>query len=108
MERVPMVVSAACLAGLVFGCASQPVIVADPPSHERAPAEPVPWEEQYARAMIKPEAFSEAGDDPHEHQRFQGELAEPEERGALGVVADVLAFPFRAVGWLLQTMFTAE
>jgi hypothetical protein len=55
--------------------------------------------------MIKPEAFPNSATDPHSEQRFNGQLDYAEERGAFSVVADVLAFPFRAIGWLFQSMF---
>lgn len=89
---------------LVAACTAQPPIVADPPEHVRAPSEPIPWEEQYERAMMKPGAFSQPRD-PHHDQKFNGQLEITEERGVLGVVTDVIAFPFRAVGWLFQAMF---
>jgi hypothetical protein len=55
--------------------------------------------------MIKSEAFAKTVPDSHQDQRFNGQMADGEERGTLGVVADVLAFPFRAIGWLFQSIF---
>jgi hypothetical protein len=90
---------------VLAACTAQPPIVADPPEHERLSAEPVPWEEEYGRAMMKSEAVPKAAPDPHAEQRFNGQLADAEDRGAFDVVADVLAFPFRAIGWLFQSIF---
>ena len=94
-----------CLLVLFSACATQPPIVADPPEHKRQPSEPVPWEEQYGRAMMKSESIPEAPPDPHQEQRFNGQLTHEDERGTLSAVVDVLAFPFRAIGWLFQSMF---
>lgn len=90
---------------MTVGCASQPTIVSDPPEHPRLPNEPVPWEEQYARAMMKPGVLPDVKPDPHENQKFNGRLEEQDSRGGLGVFADVIAFPFRAIGWLLESLF---
>jgi hypothetical protein len=93
------------LLALLAACTAQPPIVADPPEHKRPSSEPAPWEEEYGRAMIKSEAFAKTVPDSHQDQRFNGQMADGEERGTLGVVADVLAFPFRAIGWLFQSIF---
>jgi hypothetical protein len=90
---------------LVAACAARPPIVADPPEHVRAPSEQFPWEEQYERAMIKPGEVSQPVPDPHQDQKFNGQLETTEDRGTLGLVADAIAFPFRAIGWLFQAMF---
>jgi hypothetical protein len=48
--------------------------------------------------------------DPHSGQPFQGpgfleaDAAEGS-TGVIGTIADIVAFPFRAVGWLLQSIF---
>jgi hypothetical protein len=57
--------------------------------------------------MIRPEAAQgSAVSDLHQDQKFSGPLEETEQdSGALGVVADVVAFPFRAIGWLFQSIF---
>jgi len=87
-------------------CASQPPIVADPPQHNYVPPEPVPWEEQYARSRPNPEVFDEDVSSK-DQQQFDGNLEhQPEsEGGALQAVADVIAFPFRGVAWLLEQIF---
>lgn len=90
----------------LVACTSQPAIVADPPQHIHRAPEEIPWEEEYARTRPRPEVFEEeiAGE---EKQEFNGGLehASKEESGFLGVVADVIAFPFRGVGWVLQQIF---
>lgn len=90
---------------LLSSCAAQPRIVADPPEHPRLPTEEIPWEEQYERAMIKPGALPDVPPDIHENQDFAGPMSKQEERGTWGVVADVIAFPFRAFGWLIASVF---
>jgi hypothetical protein len=90
---------------LFVACTAQPPIVADPPEHIRPASEPVPWEKQYGRAMMKPEALAGSTPDPHSEQRFNGQMEHTDERGTLGTVADVLAFPFRAIGWLFHAIF---
>jgi hypothetical protein len=94
-----------CILLLLAGCAAQPPIVSDPPQHVSSPPGAVPWEERYARAMIKPEVLPDVERDSHEHQDFKGPLAEKEQEGALGIVADIVAFPFRAAGWILHAIF---
>ncbi len=46
-----------------------------------------------------------AASDVHHDQKFNGPQEQEKESGALGVVADVIAFPFRAIGWLFQSVF---
>jgi hypothetical protein len=89
------------------GCASRPAIVSDPPQHVRQPTEQIPWEEQYSRAMVRPEAVENSAtvSDIHDEQKFSGSLEGKEESGPLDVVVDVIAFPFRAIGWLFQSIF---
>jgi hypothetical protein len=94
------------LVGTCFAaCASRPDIVADPPQHTHKLPEAVPWEEDYARMRPNPEIF-EAGESSGGAQ-FNGDLeGRPEDRsGTLQVLADVIAFPFRGVGWLLRQVF---
>jgi hypothetical protein len=91
----------------VTACASQPPLIADPPQHAHTPPEIVPWEEEYSRSRPKPEVFNEVPSDK-DAQAFHGDDVEPAEKesgGALQVIADVIAFPFRGVGWLLQQVF---
>jgi hypothetical protein len=101
------IITACVFLSLVSGCTSRPPLVSDPPQHERGPSEQIPWEEQYSRAMIRPEsAQGQAVSDVHQDQKFHGPLEQTEQdSGALGVVADVIAFPFRAIGWLFQSIF---
>lgn len=95
----------------VLACTSQPPIIADPPQSVAVPPEPIPWEQEYARMRPKPEVFDddEIGDvaTASAGQEFNGTLEHEseEEGGALQIVADVLAFPFRGVGWLIQQIF---
>ena len=97
---------ALCVSAFVAACTSQPAIVADPPQHIHRAPEEIPWEEEYARTRPRPEVFEEeiAGE---EKQEFNGGLehASKEDSGFFGVVTDVIAFPFRGVGWVLQQIF---
>lgn len=108
------------------GCASQPPLISYPPSNgvdNGSQGEVSRSEEEYGRAMMRP--FSETvSSDPHAGQVFQGQGLEldgdegttgtqaalstnerDESNGLFGVVVDVIAFPFRAVGWLVQSIF---
>ncbi len=96
---------------LTAACASQPIsqtaIVADPPQHSHTPPEIVPWEEQYARLRPKPEVFEESLS-TEDSRPFDGDLEQTESKdsaGSLQVLVDIVAFPFRGVGWLLQQVF---
>jgi hypothetical protein len=63
-------------------------------------------EEEYGRAMMRPQAEDlPSARDIHRDQKFTGPLEDGSEEGFFDVVADVLAAPFRAVGWLLQAVF---
>jgi len=108
VRRLPdilRVVFLAAMTGVVAGCTSQPPIVADPPEHTHTPPEIVPWEEQYARTRPKPEVFEETTS-AHDQQVFNGHLEhQQEEEGVLDAVVDVIAFPFRGLGWVLQQLF---
>ena len=103
------VVRRAVLAGVMVvggvACAPRPPIISEPPIAPRLPMEAAPWEEQYGRAMAKPEAMLPPSTDTHEGEKFNGALDDHEERSFVSVVADVIAFPFRAFGWLVQTIF---
>jgi hypothetical protein len=91
-----------CLAA----CASRPEIIADPPQYTHTHPEIVPWEEEYAQMRPNPEIFEEE-ESSGDGVPFNGELeGRPEDKsGALQVLADVIAFPFRGVGWLLRQVF---
>ena len=95
---------------LISACVSQPPIVADPPkSLDDAPQELL-LEEEYGRAMMRPQAEGlPASADIHRDQKFTGPMDtsanDGSDEGFFDVVADVLAAPFRAVGWLLQAVF---
>jgi hypothetical protein len=97
---------ALCVGTVVAACTSQPVIVADPPQHTHNSPEEIPWEEEYARMRPKSEVFEEDGAG-EETQAFNGGLehSSEEESGFVQVVADVISFPFRGVGWVLQKIF---
>jgi hypothetical protein len=121
-----------CIGIAVFGsigCSAAPPLVSYPPD-ERLPAqvesqsgttetellfreksagEVSPSEEKYGRAMMKPYRDT-VSEDPHFGQPFGGRAAleteHPDEsKGMIGVMADIIAFPFRAVGWLIQSIF---
>lgn len=121
-----------CIGTAVFGsigCSAAPPLVSYPPD-ERSPAqvesqsetaetellfrkeaagEVSRSEQDYGRAMMKPYRDT-VSEDPHFGQPFGGrealETEHPDEsRGMIGVMADIIAFPFRAVGWLIQSIF---
>lgn len=76
---------------------------------ERFQGEVSSSEEEYGRAMMRPYS-DRASSDPHSGQSFQGaEILEADSaegsKGVIGTMADIVAFPFRAVGWLLQSIF---
>lgn len=55
--------------------------------------------------MMKREPTVHVSSDPHAGESFNGNLQEPDERGPWGALVDVIAFPFRALGWLVQSVF---
>lgn len=84
------------------GCATRPEIVADPPQHIHQTPEVVPWEEEYARARPKSEVFQESSD-MHGGEPFNGELENEDNSGGTAkIIADIIAFPFRGIGWLFE------
>jgi hypothetical protein len=88
-----------CMLSLA-ACATRPEIVADPPQHVHQAPEAVPWEEEYARARPKPDVFDESAD-IHSGEPFNGEIEREDEKGGtLETIADIIAFPFRGIGWL--------
>lgn len=105
-SRVSVTLCVFGVCALCAACASQPAIVADPPRHVHTPPEDVPWEEEYSRTRPQPEVFEEEGL-TNEWQGFNGNLDQPpqDDGGVLQVVADVIAFPFRGIGWLLEQVF---
>lgn len=92
---------------LIGACTSRPAIVADPPESEQKVPEALRLEEEYERAMMKSqmEALPAAEDSDHDENVTRRRLGQSEEGGILEVVADVMAAPFRAVGWLFQAIF---
>lgn len=91
----------------VIGCSSRPVIVADPPQHVHKAPEAIPWEEEYSRSRPKPEVFGDSSD-AHSGENFQGDVENDrtsEQSGPLTVLADIIAFPFRGIGWVLGEIF---
>jgi hypothetical protein len=91
----------------VIGCSSRPVIVADPPQHVHNAPEVIPWEEEYSRSRPKPEVFGDSSD-AHSGENFQGDLEKEggsDQSGPLTVLADVIAFPFRGIGWVINQIF---
>jgi hypothetical protein len=58
------------------------------------------------RAMMRRGGVAaESSQDTHYGEPFQGPLEGRSPRGFWGGVADVVGFPFRATGWLIQTLF---
>lgn len=102
----PLLMGSVLLHG-ALGCSSRPVIVADPPRHSHVAPEIVPWEEEYARSRPKPEVFEDTSD-PHSGEKFQGNLEKDnanDQSGPLTVLADIIAFPFRGIGWVIGEIF---
>ena len=107
IETVITVLGCSLMSMGVSGCASRPVIVSDPPQHAHVAPESVPWEEEYARSRPKPEVF-EDNSDPHSGESFQGELerdSASEQSGPLTILTDIIAFPFRGIGWVIGQIF---
>jgi len=77
------------------------------------PADRSPFPEDYApsgpfndRARLRLDAPGEdVSIETHHGEPFQGPLEGREEPGFWSGVADVVGFPFRAVGWLVQSIF---
>ncbi len=65
-----------------------------------------PWEEEYARAMLNPEAIlpTPAATPPGEVHTHPV-APEPHEPDLSRIAADILGAPFRGIGWLLRTVF---
>lgn len=58
------------------------------------------------RAMMRREGIEvDSSQDAHRDEPFQGPLEGRSPRGFWGGVADIVGFPFRATGWLIQTLF---
>jgi len=104
-RRVVSVCAVSMLVVMTSACSPRFPIVAEPPQQPRLPSEELPWEEEYGRAMMKREPTVHVSSDPHAGESFNGNLQEPDERGPWGALVDVIAFPFRALGWLVQSVF---
>lgn len=81
-------------------------LVPDSPEQSPFPEDNIPVMSSGGRARLRSESLSEVvSADPHHGEPFQGQLEGREERGFWSGVADLIGFPFRAVGWLVQSIF---
>jgi hypothetical protein len=79
--------------------------VADPPQHEHYAPEDVPWEEEYSRMRPRDDIFLGGGAEDAAPEP-DGVTREGEGGGSFEeVLADILGFPFRGLGWILQGVF---
>lgn len=97
--------------GLVIafaGClrnSARPPLVAEPPQRPHLPSELELEEEEYGRAAVRREDVASVSSDPHHNEEFKGPMEMAPKQDAPGILADILSFPFRAVGWLVSTVF---
>ena len=87
----------------LVACGTHTPVVANPPENLSEVSLNEPWLTD-ERAMMKDSAADLSGADPHSGQEFNGPLEEAPQRGAVDVLVDVLAFPFRGIGWLFQSL----
>lgn len=97
---VVLVLLAACPSNI-----ARPPLVSEPPQKPHLPSEIELEEEEYGRAAIRREYVESASSDPHHDEKFNGLMESTDEKESPGVVAEILSFPFRAVGWLVSTLF---
>jgi hypothetical protein len=90
---------------LAMACTPVPPIVTEPPHNSRQPTQNDLIVQSEQRAMIRPEAIEPHSSDPHHDEDFQGPVEDSEQVSFWGAVADIVGFPFRAVGWLVSAIF---
>ena len=90
---------------LATACAPVSPIVTEPPHQPRQPTQNDLIVQSEERAMIRPETLETFSSDPHHDEDFQGPVEDARGEDFWEVVADVVAFPFRAVGWLVSAIF---
>jgi len=97
----------AMIAGVAPGCqAPTTPLMPDPYDTSPFPEDSAPDTSSGDRARLKEGALGEdVPTDAHHGEPFQGPLEGREEPGFWSGVADVVGFPFRAVGWLIQSIF---
>jgi hypothetical protein len=99
LRRVP----AGLLLSVLVGCSAQPPVVAEPPEDmSRAPLED-PWFMDERAMMRNPTV--RVTSDSHDGEGFQGPLEGAPSRSFADDFVDVIAFPFRGIGWLLRALF---
>lgn len=91
------------LLSALVGCSSQPPVVAEPPGDmSRAPLED-PWLADERAMMRNPS--ERVMSDSHDGEVFQGPLEGAPPRTFADHFADIIAFPFRGIGWLIRALF---
>ena len=101
--RVATTLSRFLLVALV-ACSSQPAVVSKPPEDMGEARLDEPWLMD-ERAMMRNQGAHVSGLDSHNDEDFQGPLEDAPQSTLLEDVADIIAFPFRGIGWLLQVVF---
>lgn len=90
---------------LAVACTPISPIITEPPHEPRQATQNDLIVQSEERAMIRPETIEQYSSDPHHDQDFQGPVEDHQREGVWGAIADVMGFPFRAVGWLVSTIF---
>lgn len=88
----------------LVACGTHAPVVANPPENLSEANLDEPWITD-ERAMMRDPSADLSGVDPHSDEEFNGPFDNPPQRGVMDMFADVLAFPFRGIGWLFQTLF---
>ena len=102
LVRLPQI-SRIILFVTLVACGTQVPVVANPPNDLSEATIDEPWL-QDERAMMRNPYADLSGADPHSEEDFNGPLEETQQRSFVDVCVDVLAFPFRGVGWLIQAL----
>jgi hypothetical protein len=79
-------------------------VVAKPPESPEEAVLEEPWIAD-ERAMMRNPSADLSGADSHSGEAFNGPLEDAPRRGVTDVIVDVIAFPFRGIGWLFQALF---
>lgn len=105
--EVCVIIALSALVGVASACqAPTAPIMPDPQERSPFPEDSALDTSSADRARMRLESHDEdVSSDPHHGEPFQGRLEGRERRGFWSGVADVVGFPFRAVGWLVQSIF---
>lgn len=96
-------VSTWCLVCILIGCSRQPPLVTEPPEDMSRARLADPWLIDERAMMRNPSTIDSS--DIHRNEGFQGALEGAPPRTAMDTFVDIIAFPFRGIGWLLRTIF---